>query len=53
MSQDHAINPDLERFYAKRMGAKTVEVSSSHAVFVSHPNDVARLIEQAASATAK
>ena len=51
--QDKAINPDLERFYAKRMGAKTVEVSSSHAVFVSHPNDVARLIEQAASATAK
>ena len=48
-----AINPDLERFYAKRMGAKTVEVSSSHAVFLSHPNDVARLTEQAASATAK
>lgn len=51
--QDKAINPDLERFYAKRMGAKTVEVSSSHAVFVSHPNDVVQLIEQAASATAK
>jgi hypothetical protein len=35
------------------MGAKTVEVGSSHAVFVSHPNDVVQLIEQAASATAK
>jgi hypothetical protein len=35
------------------MAAKTVEVSSSHAVFVSHPTDVARVIEQAASATVK
>ena len=51
--QDRAINPDLERFYAKRMGAKTVEVNSSHVSFVSHPDAVARLIEQAASATAK
>src|SRR3989454_1211269 len=45
---DRAINPDLERFYAKRMGAKTNEVKSSHVAFLSHPADVARLIEQAA-----
>jgi len=51
--QDRALNPDLERFYAKRMGAKTVEVSSSHVSFVSHPDAVTRLIEQAASAPAK
>jgi hypothetical protein len=51
--QDQAINPELERFYAQRIGAKTVEVKASHAVFVSHPGDVARLIEQAASAAAK
>ena len=51
--QDRAINPDLERFYAKRMGAKTVEVSSSHVSFVSHPDAVTRLIEQAASAATK
>jgi len=51
--QDKAINPDLERFYAKRMGAKTVEVPASHVVFVSRPNDVTRLIEQAATATIK
>jgi hypothetical protein len=51
--QDKAINPDLERFYATRMSVKTIEVNSSHAVFVSHPSDVARLIEQAASAAAK
>src|SRR3989449_4321052 len=47
---DRAINPDLERFYAKRMGAKTTEVKSRHVPFLSHPADVARLIEQAASA---
>jgi pimeloyl-ACP methyl ester carboxylesterase len=51
--RDKAINPDLERFYAKRMGAKTVEVSASHVVFVSHPDAVTRLIEQAASSSAK
>src|SRR5881394_2205654 len=50
---DHAINPDLERFYAKRMGAKTTEVKSSHVPFISHPPEVARLIEQAASAATK
>jgi pimeloyl-ACP methyl ester carboxylesterase len=49
-TQDHAINPDLERLYAKRIGATTVEIASSHAVFVSHPHAVVKLIEQAASA---
>ena len=48
--QDRAINPDLERFYAKRMHATTVEINSSHVPFLSHPAAVARLIEQAASA---
>ena len=46
---DKAINPDLERFYAKRMGAKTTELKSSHVSFLSHPAEVVRLIEQAAA----
>jgi pimeloyl-ACP methyl ester carboxylesterase len=50
---DHAINPDLERFYAKRMNAKTSEVKASHVAFISHPGVVTRLIEQAAAAPAK
>jgi pimeloyl-ACP methyl ester carboxylesterase len=50
---DHAINPDLERFYAKRMNAKTSEVKSSHVAFISHPDVVAKVIEQAAAAAAK
>ena len=51
--QDHAINPDLERFYAKRMNATTSEIDASHVAFISHPDVVAKLIEQAATATAK
>ena len=47
-SEDHAINPDLERFYAKRMHARTTEVRSSHVMYISHPEDVARVIEEAA-----
>jgi len=48
--EDQAINPDLERFMARRMGARTSEISSSHVPFASHPNKVAELIEEAASA---
>ena len=50
-TQDNAINPDLERMYAKRMNAKTVEVKSSHVPMISHPSRVAKLIEEAAEAT--
>src|SRR5256886_15309455 len=46
---DKAINPDLERFYANRMKAKTTEVKASHVPFLSHPPVVARVIEQAAA----
>ena len=48
--QDRAINPDLERFYAKRMGAKTSEIASSHVAFLSHPKEIAKVIEDAAAA---
>ena len=44
---DRAIHPDLQRFYAKRIGAKTTEIESSHVPFLSHPDAVVRLIEQA------
>jgi pimeloyl-ACP methyl ester carboxylesterase len=47
-SADQALNPDLERFYAKRMGATTSEIDSSHVPFISHPDVVVRLIEAAA-----
>jgi pimeloyl-ACP methyl ester carboxylesterase len=47
--QDHALNPDLERFYAKRMNARTREIRSSHLPFISHPREVAKLITDAAA----
>jgi pimeloyl-ACP methyl ester carboxylesterase len=50
---DHNINPDLERMMAKRAGSVTIEVPSSHAAYVSKPNEVARLIEKAAKESAR
>jgi len=48
--EDNVIPSDLERFFAKRMGAKTIEIKSSHVVFMSHPKEVAGVIESAAHA---
>jgi pimeloyl-ACP methyl ester carboxylesterase len=50
--QDRSISPELERFYAKRMNATTSEIKSSHLPFISHPQKVAALIAEAASAAA-
>ena len=47
-TDDQAIPPDVEREFAKRMGATTVEVAASHVAMVSHPDEVAGLIETAA-----
>src|SRR5262245_5266665 len=51
-SDDKAINPELERFYAKRMGATTTEIKSSHVPFLSHPREVTKVIEAAAIGSA-
>lgn len=51
---DRMINPDLERFMAKRIGAReVVSIPSDHASLVSHPTEVAKLITDAANATVK
>jgi len=47
-TEDRTINPDLERFMAKRMGATTIEVKASHLSLISHPREIADLILQAA-----
>ena len=49
-SQDRMINPDLERFMSHRAESETIELAGSHAVFLSHPREVAHLIEKAALA---
>ena len=47
-TEDRTINPDLERFMAKRMGAKTIEVKASHLSMISHPQVITQLILEAA-----
>jgi pimeloyl-ACP methyl ester carboxylesterase len=51
--QDKVINPDLERFYAKRMNARTTEIDASHVVFISRASQVAKVILEAARAAAE
>ena len=46
---DRTIHPDLERFMAKRMKAKTIELPSCHVMMLSHPDEVLKLIEEAAT----
>jgi pimeloyl-ACP methyl ester carboxylesterase len=50
-TEDRTINPDLERFMAKRMDAKTIEVKASHLSLISQPDAVANLILEAAGHT--
>jgi pimeloyl-ACP methyl ester carboxylesterase len=47
-TEDRMINPELERFMAKRAGSTTIEVKGSHAIYMSQPAMVAKLIEEAA-----
>jgi pimeloyl-ACP methyl ester carboxylesterase len=51
-TEDRTINPDLERFMAKRMGARTIEVKASHLSLISHPDEITRLILEAAGQSA-
>jgi pimeloyl-ACP methyl ester carboxylesterase len=47
-AEDRTIDPDLERFMAKRMGAKTIEMKASHLSMISYPQVITRLILEAA-----
>ena len=47
-TDDKMIPPDAQRFMSKRAGSTVVEVKGSHAIYVSQPEAVAALIEQAA-----
>ena len=50
-TEDRTINPDLERFMAKRMGAKMIEVKASHVSLISQPDAIANLILEASGQT--
>jgi pimeloyl-ACP methyl ester carboxylesterase len=47
-TEDRTINPDLERFMAKRMGAKTIKVKASHLSLISQPDVITKLIVETA-----
>ena len=47
-TNDRAINPDLERSMYKRAGSTVTELASSHVAYISHPVEVAAVIERAA-----
>ena len=47
---DQALPPDAERMFAERMGATTIEIPAGHLAMISHPTEVANLIETAAKA---
>jgi hypothetical protein len=47
--EDRAINPELQRFMASRIGAKITELQASRVPYVSRPREVANLIVEAAN----
>jgi len=51
--QDHSIPPDLERMFGKRTGGTVSEINGSHLIFISHPEEVAKVVEAAAKGSAK
>jgi pimeloyl-ACP methyl ester carboxylesterase len=48
-SEDRMIPPPAQRTMAERAGSTVVEAAGSHSIFLSHPEEVARIIEQAAA----
>ena len=48
-ANDHSVHPELHRFVAKRMGADTTELQSSHCAMLSQPDRVVEVIQKAAA----
>lgn len=51
-TEDKSVNPIVQRFMYERAGAVITEVKGSHAVFISQPEEVAKVIEDAAKGVA-
>ena len=52
-TEDKSINPDIQRAMYKRSNTKTTDIKGSHVIFMSQPEAVAKVIEQAAAVSAK
>ena len=48
-TEDHALSPDLQRWMYRRSGSKVTEIKASHLVYISQPEAVAKVIEEAAT----
>jgi len=48
-SNDRMIDPEQEKSMAKQIKAKATVLSSSHVAMLSHPAEVAKVIEEAAA----
>jgi pimeloyl-ACP methyl ester carboxylesterase len=48
--QDRTISPELQRFMADRVDATTVEIDAGHLSLITHPDQIAQLILDAAGA---
>jgi pimeloyl-ACP methyl ester carboxylesterase len=48
-TEDRALSPDLQRWMYKRAGSKVTEIKASHLVYISQPELVAKVIEDAAT----
>jgi len=52
-AEDRAIHPELQRFLSLRIGARATEIKSSHAPFVSQPEQIVRIVQDADRATVR
>ena len=43
------IPPEIQQKFAKQMNATTISINASHASYVSHPEEIAKLILDAAN----
>lgn len=48
-TDDHVLSPDLQRSMYQRAGSKVTEIKASHLVYISQPEQVAKVIEDAAT----
>jgi hypothetical protein len=52
-TEDKSINPDIQRAMYKRSNTKTMDVKGSHVIFMSQPDAVAKMIEEASKVSVK
>jgi pimeloyl-ACP methyl ester carboxylesterase len=52
-TSDLMIPPDAQQKFARQMNATTISINASHASYVSHPEEIAKLILDATKGSTK